>query len=274
MSRPSRLAATLPSLTLGAALTLTLAAPVSRAAAQADTRPVVAVLYFDNRAFGKAAADYESFAKGIADLLINDLASAGRVRVVERDRIQAILAEQGLTKAGSVDAATAVKVGKLVGAQYAIMGSFITTPRNELVLTSRSVDVETSVITNPQTVRATGDDVLALISELSGRLQQDLKLPAKQLGSADAGSSGADARQAGTEKREKGEKQVTRGEAGSSKKQPKMDVRTSLLYAKALDEQDRGNDQRATELYRAVLTRVPDYEPAKAKLAKLEKARS
>lgn len=261
MSRLARLAA-------AATLALPFALPAV-ARAQADKRPVVAVLYFDNRAFGKAAADYENFGKGVADLLITDLTEAGRVRVVERERIQSILAEQDLVKAGSIDQATAVKIGKLVGAQYVIMGSFITSPRDEIVLTSRTVDLETSVISNPQKVQSKGDDVLALVAELSGRLQRDLKLPEKQLGGGESG-----ARQSGSEARSSGDKRVTRSEAGSSKKQPRMDVRTSLLYAKALDEQDRGNDARATELYRAVLTRVPDYEPAKAKLAKLEKARS
>jgi len=260
MSRTARLASL--------ALVLPLVLPLQRSAAQADTRPVVAVLYFDNRAFGKQAADYESFGKGITDLLINDLAAAGRVRVVERERIQSVLAEQNLVKSGSIDQATAVKVGKIVGAQYVIMGSFITSPRDEIVLTSRAVDLETSVISNPQKVESKGDDVLGLVAQLSERLQRDLKLPAKPAGGGDAG-----ARQSGAA----GQTETTRRPASSgaaAAKPPKMDVRTSLLYAKALDEQDRGNDQRATELYRAVLTRVPDYEPAKTKLAKLERSGS
>jgi TolB-like protein len=262
MSRLARLAAAV-------SLSLPFAVAPAGASAQSDDRPVVAVLYFDNRAFGKAAADYENFGKGVADLLTTDLAEAGRVRVVERERIQSILAEQDLVKAGSIDQATAVRIGKLVGAQYVIMGSFITSPRDEIVLTSRTVDLETSVISNPQKVQSKGDDVLALVAELSGRLQKDMKLPARAVGGGESG-----ARQSGAEARPSNDGRVTRGEAGSSKKQPRMDVRTSLLYAKALDEQDRGNSERATELYRAVLTRVPDYEPAKAKLAKLEKARS
>ena len=251
------------------ALAFSFLVPLQRSAAQADSRPVVAVLYFDNRAFGKQAADYEAFGKGVTDLLINDLAAAGRVRVVERERIQSVLAEQNLVKSGSIDQATAVRVGKIVGAQYVIMGSFITSPRDEIVLTSRAVDLETSIISNPQKVESKGDDVLALVAQLSERLQRDLKLPAKATGGDAGAASGT--RQSGAADQAPQPRRPAPS-SGSTAKPPKMDVRTSLLYAKALDEQDRGNAQRATELYRAVLTRVPDYEPAKTKLAKLERS--
>src|SRR5207237_10484029 len=98
-----------------------IAAP-ALAVAQANT-PVVAVLYFDNNSFGKDRGDYDGLGKGIADLLINDMASSASMRVVERDRIQSILQEQALVQSKTIDARTAVRIGKLLGAQSIITGS-------------------------------------------------------------------------------------------------------------------------------------------------------
>jgi TolB-like protein len=263
-----------------------LAFVASRVPAQSDTRPTVAVLYFENGSFGKARADFEGLGKGISDLLLNDLAAAGRFRVVEHERLEAVLQEIQLAKSGAVDPQSAVRLGKLLGVQYLIAGTFIADPKSRLLLTARAIDVETRAVTNPHKVQSKGDDALALVAELSERLQRDLKLPARAVGEPRSpGNEGgamqtgakqpADPATTGTDRTPKPATGTAGTVTSSAKKssEVKMDVRTTLLYAKALDEQDRGNAQRATELYRAVLARVPDYAPAKSKLARLEKAR-
>src|SRR5436190_23554970 len=110
-----------------------LTAAPALAAAQANT-PVVAVLYFDNNSFGKDRADYDGVGKGIADLLINDMASNPNVKVVERERVQSLITEQGLTKAGTIDPQTAVKLGKIICAQYMIYGGFMSDGKGTYVL--------------------------------------------------------------------------------------------------------------------------------------------
>src|SRR3954466_9081178 len=100
-------------------------------AAQSNA-PVVAVLYFDNNSIGKDRADYDGLGKGIADLLITDMASNSRVRVVEREKVQKVLEEQNLARAGSVDQNTAVKLGKILGAQYMITGGFLSDGRGNM----------------------------------------------------------------------------------------------------------------------------------------------
>src|SRR3954465_11326314 len=84
--------------------------------------PVIAILAFDNNSIGKDAKDFDGIGKGVMDLLITDLASSSKVRVVARERVQQILDEQKLSKSGAIDAETAVKVGKLLGACYSIYG--------------------------------------------------------------------------------------------------------------------------------------------------------
>jgi curli biogenesis system outer membrane secretion channel CsgG len=51
----------------------------------------------------------------------NQLLSS-KFSVVERDKLNLVLKEQGLATAGAVDPATAAKVGKLLGVQYVLMG--------------------------------------------------------------------------------------------------------------------------------------------------------
>ena len=243
------------------AVAAALVAGPALAGAQANA-PVVAVLYFDNNSFGKDRADYDGLGKGIADLLITDMAGNPAMRVVERDRLQSILQEQDLVKSKSIDPQTAVKVGKLLGAAYLVTGGFMSDGKGTLLVTSRVISVETGAITNPLKLQSKGDDVLGLIGQLSTKLNTELKLPSLPRQTGDAGTtrkpatptSSAAAKQAG-------------GEAGRSQK---LDVKTALLYSKALDEQDSGHPKQAAELYRAVLQKFPDFGPAQQNLAKVQ----
>src|SRR5438477_3145464 len=88
------------------AVALASIAMVAPAIVHAQAKPVVAVLYFDNNSIGKDHADYDGVGKGMAELMINDLAQNPNVRVVERDRIQQVLVEQNLTKQGAIDPQT------------------------------------------------------------------------------------------------------------------------------------------------------------------------
>jgi TolB-like protein len=237
------------------------------AMAQASA-PVVAVLYFDNNSFGKDHGDYDGLGKGIADLLINDMASNASMRVVERDRIQSILQEQSLVQTKSIDPQTAVRLGKLLGAQYMITGGFMSDGKGTLLVTSRVISVETGAITNPVKLQSKGDDVLGLIGQLSTKLNTELKLPARSAAfdrkpPANVGEAPAAAKQAGH--------QAAATQVASAKTQ-KLDVKTALLYSKALDEQDSGNPKKAAELYRAVLEKFPDFGPAQQNLAKVQKS--
>src|SRR5207245_76973 len=75
--------------------------------------PIVAVLYFDNNT-GDPAMD--ALQKGLADMMITDLAAVDGVTVVERSRLQAVVGELALQRGKYFDQQTAVKLGKGVGA--------------------------------------------------------------------------------------------------------------------------------------------------------------
>src|SRR5207244_6340879 len=47
---------------------------------------------------------------------------SSKFSVVERDKLNLVLKEQGLATAGAVDPATAAKVGKILGVKYVVLG--------------------------------------------------------------------------------------------------------------------------------------------------------
>jgi TolB-like protein len=264
-------------------------------------------MYFDNNSFGKDRADYDGLGKGIADMLITDMAANKNITVVERERVQALLTEQNLTRSGAVDPQTAIRLGKIIGAQYMITGGFMSDGRGNLVLTARAINVETSAITNPTRIDSKGDDVLGLIAQLSARLNNDMKLPALRVGDAGgasgnaqpAGNPAANAAAAAQQVAEKpiekqadkpaekptAEEMAKRGSGAPPKadaaakpavqvaqaKPRKMDMKTAMLYSKALEEEDAGNRTKAVELYRQVVEKFPGYTPAQQKIAKLSR---
>lgn len=93
----------------------------ARAGAQEDARPRIAVVQFENNTssgfFGPRLG------RAGADELTTQLVKSGRFTVVERDRLQAVLAEQQLGQSGAVDASTAAKIGQLLGVQGIVTGS-------------------------------------------------------------------------------------------------------------------------------------------------------
>lgn len=266
----------------GIAAVTTLALGVPAAVSHAQGKPVVAVLYFDNNSIGKDRADFEGVGKGIADLLINDMLSNPNVKVVERDRVQALLSEQNLTKAGTIDPQTAIKLGKIVGAQYMITGGFISNGKGTYVLTAKAINVQTSEISNPVKLTSTGEDVLGLIAQLSTKLNADMKLPALRVGEAGAPASSAmPAGNAMSEAAKPADAKMAPAKGGEAKpmmpkegsqvaqSSKKMDIRTAMLYSKALEEEDAGNKTKAVELYKQVVSKFPTFAPAKAKISKL-----
>src|SRR6266516_794695 len=87
----------------------------------------------------------DALQKGIAGMLISELAANPAARVVEREEIEKLLAEQSLGASGKVTPETAAKIGKLVGARYVIAGTVIDF-YGDFRLDARLVNVETSEI--------------------------------------------------------------------------------------------------------------------------------
>ena len=244
------------------------------ATAQADSRPVVVVFTFTNSSIGPAKADFDGIATGIQDLLITDLASSAKIRLVDRSRISEILAEQNMVRGGQVDAQTAVRLGKILGAQYAITGGFIADKSGNAVMTGRTIDIETTQIANPQKITGKADDVLAMIAQLSSKIGADVSVTPKSRRTGDAGDAKSAPAQSGSSTSQKSAEAETYAKVlpapvVEKTMKTKLDAATMKLYSKALDEIDAKNKAKATELLRQVRAKAPDFEPAQRNLDKL-----
>lgn len=239
-------------------------------AAQSNA-PVVAVLVFDNGSFGKDKADFDGIGKGIADIMITDLASSSKVRVVDRERVQNILAEQNLTKSGAVDAATAVRVGKLMGACYSIYGTFMRGPTGDNMLTVHTTSNETGQIQNAIKVPGKGDDVMDLIAKASAQFASSMDVKACP-GAAGAARSGNDAAPAQQQAKPATVEYAKPLSADEKKKLEgnKLDARTMLLYSRALDARDRRENAKARTLAQQVIQKNPQFEPARQLIQTLD----
>ena len=227
-------------LTLATALT-TLA---SSAAAQ-DTRPGIAVLPFENGgSYGQDKENFEALQKGIPAMLISELSKNPGARLVDRSQTQEILKEQDLGKDGRVDANTAAKVGKIVGARYVIMGSFIDF-YGKFRVDARIVNVETSeimkVVTNDPSLQKR-EDLFKIIQSVSDKIMADTKLPPLPTDVAKAAKS-----------------RVVPTEA-------------LTYYSRALLYQDRGDNAKAAEYYKRAIDVFPDYAEAQEGLKKVSPA--
>src|SRR5206468_6577082 len=150
-------------------------------------------MYFNNNVFTKDARDYDGLSKGVPDFLVSEMSSNPNIRVIERDQVQKLIDEQKLTSGGQVDRETAVKVGKLLGAQHMIFGGFMADPKGNFRIDARAVNVETGAIEYTDRVQDHADNVLGLIGQLAEHLNAALKLPAASTRTGDAGMAPAGA---------------------------------------------------------------------------------
>jgi len=229
---------------LAAVVSLVLLAPVGTGlSAQGrgqDTRPGIAVLPFDNSgSYGQDKENFEALEKGIAGMMISELAANPSARVVEREQIEKLVAEQNLGASGKVSPETAAKVGKLVGARYVITGAFIDF-YGDFRLDARMINVETSEIVKVESDRMQRDHLFDLIRNVSGRLMKDANLPPLPKQASDQRMG----RQVPTE--------------------------ALTFYSKALLYQDRGQRDKAVEMYQKALAVFPEYTEAQQGLQRVK----
>ena len=109
-------------------------------------RLVAAVMPFSCAA---SEAEHAEEAKGLADALTVALVRSGRLRLVERDRVDALLSEARFDLSGAVDSARAAQIGKQLGAAAVVLGSITSVALREEASSGdfsgkskRTVDVE------------------------------------------------------------------------------------------------------------------------------------
>jgi TolB-like protein len=207
-----------------------------------DTRPGIAVLPFSNGgSYGQGKEDFEALERGIAGMMISELSQNPAARVVERQEIQRLLDEQNLGAQGRVDPQTAAKVGKLVGARYVVMGTFVDF-YGDFRVDVRLVNTETSEIVKTESERMQRDHMFDIIRNIAARLMKDANLPALQRQASDQRMG----RQVPTE--------------------------ALTYYSRALLYSDHGQKDKAVEMFNRAIAIFPDYAEAKDGLQRVQRS--
>jgi curli biogenesis system outer membrane secretion channel CsgG len=133
----------------------------------------VAILDFDNNSINDADK-LANLGKGLADIVITDLSALTKLKVVERERIQFITEEIQRSEATVqgqplVNPEFAVRVGKLLGAQSVLLGSY-------MKIDVRLVKTETSEIIKTDFVEGSPDEVLNLAKKLAIKISENLDI--------------------------------------------------------------------------------------------------
>ncbi len=126
----------------------------------------LAVMDFRNYALDEKER-WDPMQWGFASMMIEQLGGAVELKIVERENLQYVLNEQDLQREpGRVDAATAVRMGKLLGAHAMVLGSIFIMGR-DMRLSARVVKVETGEILLGESVSGRVRDVFELLEQLS-----------------------------------------------------------------------------------------------------------
>jgi curli biogenesis system outer membrane secretion channel CsgG len=222
-----------------AALMLVAGVAATHAAAAQDTRAAIGVMPFDNGgSYGLESEDFAAFEIGLQQMLITELAVNAELRLVERSRLKGLMEEQDIGASGRVDANTAARIGQLIGARYMILGGFIDWYA-DFRIDARIVDVETGEIVKTQRARDDRANMYDIVVDLANSITRGLNLPPL---------SG----QALNQRRERGV--------------PEEAVR---LYTKGLLYQDRGDTDRAADLFSQAATVFPAYTEAQEALRQI-----
>ncbi|MFP3940748.1 MAG: CsgG/HfaB family protein [Thermoanaerobaculia bacterium] len=89
----------------------------------ASEKPRIAVLEFENKAEAARSWWRNRGAEAMQDVFVTELVKAQKFRVIDRERLDALMREKNLSLSGDIDPSTAVEAGKLLGVEYFLVGS-------------------------------------------------------------------------------------------------------------------------------------------------------
>ena len=210
--------------------------------------PTVAVFNFD---YDGKDDELAALRTGLASMLISDLTAQQGFEVVERERLQQLIAELELGKSGKLDTERAAKIGKIVGAQRMVVGRYFEFS-GRFRIDARMFDVETSVQLCSVGVTGHRDDFFDIEADIADQLAVAML------------SDGDNCKQPRT-----GAPAVVPAKQGRTL--DKLPIPTAATYSRALDAKDQGDPKKAKELLDKVVEEQPEFSLAKEELAKLLK---
>lgn len=200
--------------------------------AELETRPpdanTVAIFPFE---YAGSDPEYAPLGRAMAEMLQTDLGRVGRVTLLERIRIQTLLDELQLAEEGFVDASTASRSGRILGASRIIQGLVVDNPQG--------IGVRAAVLTAPEADPAgspevTEEDELEQFYELQARMAIGVH---QALGI-----------------------QLTPAEEELLRDRPTQNLQALLAWGRGLDAEARGDHAEAVEHYQTAGDLDEDFQ--------------
>jgi TolB-like protein len=183
---------------------------------------------------------YQPLGRGLAEMFTTDLANVGRLKVVERVRLQAILDELELARSEYVDQSTAPRVGRLLGAGRVVGGSYLVADE-EVRLQVTLANVATGErIPQLDRQRSSLDDLFDLQKEVTFSIVDQLGV------------------------------ELTAQERAAIQEVPTQNLQAFLAYSRGLMAEDRGNYGLAAQYYQQAQQIDPNFEQAAQRSQKAE----
>ena len=204
-----------------------------------DARPgpnTVGILYFDNQT---RRPELDPLQKGLTVMLITDLSKIDTIQVVERTRLQALVDEVALGESGLVDASSAPRVGRLLGAAYLVGGRLLPEQPDNIRIDSDLLRVAPlDTIGNPSSTGAF-EELLRLEKEIAFEIVRLLGL------------------ELSPEQKRELQKPLT------------TDLRALMFWFQGIGLSDQQDYARAADAYQRAIRSDPAFQPATAALNEL-----
>ncbi len=194
----------------------------------------IAILDFKNRSVSDDAERFNPMEKGFPELMISQLKGTISLKVVERERIQWLMDEISMENdPGKFDVNSAVRVGKLLGAQSVLLGSFIKF-NDEMRLLARLVKTETGEIIATEQVSGDADEFFELSEKLGAQIAKKIDVVVS-------------------------EEQLAKGT-------PTKSLDAQLVYSEGIALYEKGSYTKALEKFEQAVVLDPGFEKAKRKI--------
>ena len=201
---------------------------------RAPTPNTVAVLPWT---YVGADSSLKPLERGLAHLVVTDLAKVSRLTLLERDRVQALTDELALAGAGRVDSGTAARSGRLLGAAEVVQGAIRETGGGDIRLDANVVNATNA------SVRASGtaSDKLSRLFAMEKSVVFDLL--------------------------ERWGIPLTPAEQRAIREQPTADLQAFLAFSRGLAAEDRADFTEASRQFQDAVGRDPSFSAARARAA-------
>jgi tetratricopeptide (TPR) repeat protein len=203
---------------------------------QRQNKLSVAVVEFDNGSF-QDAEKVKNVGIGIAAMLRYDLESSGAVYSPSREHFNYLLDELKLSQTELADKDQKLQVGKVIGAQNFIFGTFFNMPGNKFRIDARVIETETTLPKKQFTIEGKASDIGKLTVDLTKQILAYFSVEAAAI--KKAGANIPNVNLAALNEYSLGVAYEEKGQMDLAKKAYAAAIKISPSFALATDRQQR-----------------------------------